>query len=39
MYDKKLFEKIINCDASYDELKSFFPQNKREYDLDNSFDK
>lgn len=39
MYDKDLFERIINCEVSEKELIDFFPQNEREYDLNNSFDK
>lgn len=39
MYDKNFYRKLIDCDLTFEELRSFFPQNKNEYDLDNSFDK
>lgn len=40
MYDKVLFEKIINVDCSFDELESFGRRmNENEFDLDDAFGK
>ena len=39
MYDKELFEKIIDVDCSFDELKSFGRIDENEFDLDDAFGK
>ena len=40
MYNKEVFDKIINATCSFDELEAFLTDiNKKEFDLDNSFEK
>lgn len=39
MINFELHNKIINCEATTEELMSFFPQDKSEFDKDDSFEK